>query len=177
MQSLTIISFDPSSYKNLGNCIARVQGNEVSFAASTLVLKDIVEPWHSLWPVFYFADTLLEQEKPDIIILEKTSSFSGGFVTGQVSNTSGCLLAAAGKHKIDVVFVYPSHVKKVVSGKGRATKSQMKKSAVKLMDHIGLKQIKFDSEHSCDALCNILCWMIENNFISKPDEEENNAKK
>jgi len=177
MSQLTkVLSFDPASVRNLGWSLVEVDEvdkdvcQEFRCEAGTIVLPKVTEPWEALWPMFVSVDTTLLAQKPELIIIEKTSSFAGGFVTGQVSNCIGVILACCGKHELPVSFVYPSHVKKVVTGNGRATKSQMKKRVQQLVSDLsGGKIIKFDSEHACDATANILCWLIENEMI---EEEE-----
>ena len=164
---LKIISFDPSSYRNLGCAIATISSKKrkLSIAASTFVLGDIKStPWHSLWPLFQIVDQFLEQNKPDVVILEKTSSFAGGFVTGQVSNCIGAILAACGKNETFVEFVYPTHVKKVISGKGKCTKSEMRKSVISVLRKMKC-DTEFDSEHAYDAIAGILCFMNDEKNI------------
>jgi len=97
--------------------------------------------------------------------------FSGGFVTGQVSNCMGVILSACGKHDLAVAFVYPSHVKKVITGNGRATKGQMKKYVKDMMYQLCGEHVKFDSEHSCDATANILCWLKENKKLGDVNDQ------
>lgn len=175
MNSTKILSFDPASVRNLGWSIIQVQEKkkEDSFSciAGTIVIDNVESPWEALWPIFVAVDTILEIQKPDHVVIEKTSSFAGGFVTGQVSNCMGCILACCGKHGVDVNFVYPTHVKKVVTGKGRATKGQMKKSVKQMIKDLTGEDVKFDSEHSSDATANILCWMIDEG-ITKDDADE-----
>lgn len=167
----TILSFDPASSKNLGWSIIYVnkKKNKDKFGFSCVngtAVFDVDEPWRSMWPIFVAVDTILEIQKPDIVIIEKTSSFSGGFITGQVSNCIGVILACLGKHQIPIVqFVYPTHVKKIVTGDGRASKTVIKKRVKQIIGLLTGEDIKFDSEHACDATSNILCWLIENNII------------
>ncbi len=173
MSQLTkVLSFDPASVRNLGWSLVEVESKkdvcqEFRCESGTVVLSKVSEPWEAMWPIFVSVDTILSTRKPDLIIIEKTSSFAGGFVTGQVSNCTGVILACCGKYELPVSFVYPSHVKKVVTGNGRATKSQMKKKVQQYMSDLGGKAIKFDSEHACDATANILCWLIENDMIEE----------
>jgi Holliday junction resolvasome RuvABC endonuclease subunit len=170
------VSFDPASFRNLGWAVTDISytkkgGTSLACEAGTFVMQGN-EPWKVLWPVFLVVDHFLDVHDPDVVIIESTAAFAGGFVTGQVANCIGVILACCMKHDADVKFLYPSHVKKVVSGKGRATKSVMKKAVKKHLDALGVKDSKFDSEHAYDAVANILCWIIENPKISY--KEKNN---
>jgi len=181
MSQLTkVLSFDPASVRNLGWSVIEIEADvsqnfvlkRVKCDAGTIVLPKVSEPWEAMWPIFVFVDTILLAQEPNLIIIEKTSSFAGGFVTGQVSNCIGVILACCGKHEVPVSFVYPSHVKKVVTGNGRAVKSEMKKRVQQLISDLsGGKTIKFDSEHACDATANILCWLIEHDMLEEEEEE------
>lgn len=163
---MKIISFDPASFRNLGWAVCEYQQTDNSIAigcgAGTFVIEDVTEPWQSLFPLQSIVRLFIKNNEPDLVIIEKTSSFHGGFVTGQVSNCIGVILSSCGEFDLPVHFVYPTHVKKVVTGQGKATKTLMKKKVNEHLNKWGANAIKFDSEHACDALANILCWLIEN---------------
>jgi Holliday junction resolvasome RuvABC endonuclease subunit len=171
-----IVSFDPASTKNCGWSVLNLNFNKKVFVdfnciAGTMVLPKVEEPWQMLFKLFSLVDEFLEKYTPHKIIIEKTSSFSGGFICGQVSNCMGVILAACGKHGIPVEFIYPTHAKKKVTGKGKATKSVMKKCVKNIFEHFNVKT-DFDSEHSIDAAANILCWLFDQNVIKNPIIEE-----
>jgi Holliday junction resolvasome RuvABC endonuclease subunit len=170
-----LISFDPASYRNLGWAVVEVAEEDDTItnivpAAGTFVMPKVNQPWKMLWPLFMMIEQLFEKQAPDLVIIEKTSSFSGGFVTGQVSNCIGVILACCGKFNTPVSFVYPSHVKKVLTGKGKATKSQIKKAVKQILtDLIDDPEIKieYDSEHAYDAVSNVLGFLIDEGFIEQ----------
>lgn len=158
---MRILSFDPASVRNLGWAFINLDQPTMTSDCGTAVLTGWEEPWEALWPLFNVVNDLIEKIKPDNIIVEKTSSFSGGFVTGQVSNCMGVILACLGKHKFQsnqVHFVYPTHVKKVVTGNGKAKKAEIKKNVIAFLDE-HQQMLKFTSEHDCDAIANIICWL------------------
>lgn len=173
------VSFDPASLRNLGWSIfsctednGKCVGIECSYGTFQLPKYEDSQRYMALWSAFAIADAFLERTEPDLVIVEQTSSFKGGFVTGQVSQCMGALLAACGKHEVQAVFVYPSTVKKRVAGHGRATKSMMKKHVTEILQQfVGEGQIiKFDSEHAVDATANIICWLIQQGAIEVTDE-------
>lgn len=180
MPNTKIASFDPASYRNLGWAVMDVTENSkneikgVDTIAGTFVMPKVDEPWKMLWPLFNVVEQFFVQQKPEIVIIEKTSSFAGGFVTGQVSNCIGVIMACCGKHSIPVTFVYPSHVKKVVTGKGKATKTQLKKAVTASLAAMPgknkKKEFKFDSEHAYDAVANILCFLVDEGFLETGED-------
>lgn len=167
---MKIIGFDPANYRNLGWSIFNLTGKRekcLNCVTGTFVMpKPLQGKEHeSLWPMFISVDDFLEKQKPKLVVIENTSSFSGGFVTGQISQGVGVLLACCVKQKIEVAFVYPSHVKKVITGNGKATKSQMKNATKELLSQYCKEPVTFDSSHACDATSNVLCWLIDNDEI------------
>lgn len=167
------VSFDPASLRNLGWSIVTYTENDqgkfqtMKCACGTFTLKkaELVQRHLVLWTTFVLVDAFLERSKPDLVIIEQTSSFRGSFVTGQISQCMGVLMAACGKHEVQTAFVYPSSVKKKVTGNGRATKTIMKKNVTSIMADLTGETLKFDSEHSVDATANIICWLIQQGAI------------
>jgi Holliday junction resolvasome RuvABC endonuclease subunit len=182
MAKYTIIGFDPASTRNIGWAVIELDKKPSktakihSWECGTFVMPNVEERWQILWPMFMLTEAFLEDNKPHLVIVEQTNSFGGRrnmFITGQVSHCMGVMLAACGKHEIDVEFVFPTSVKKLVSNNGRAKKPLMKKSTHKLLEMAGVENIKFDSEHAADATANILYWLIKNDIISPIKEQDN----
>lgn len=163
-KSICIAGFDPASSRNLGWSVVECdESNKINIVETgTFVMPACESQWHSLWPIFTIIDQFLTEKQPDLVVIEKTSSFKGGFITGQISHCMGVILAACGKHKLDVTFVFPTHVKKVITDNGRATKSEMKKGTLQVLKDFGVEKVDFKSEHSVDATANVLCWLLDN---------------
>lgn len=177
MAKYTIVGFDPASTRNIGWSLFTLSKKpsktaKISeWAGGTFVMPVMDEKWQVLWPMFLAVEEFLDEYSPHLVVVEKTSSFAGGFITGQVSHCMGVLLAACGKHKIPVEFVYPTSVKKLVAGHGRATKSKLKKATKKLLDDAGIKDAKFHSDHTADAAASVFYWLIKSEVISPKEEE------
>jgi len=172
----TIVGFDPASTRNIGwssfslNKKPDKSSKICSWDGGTLVLPVQDEKWQVLWPMFCRLDDFFEEHNPHLVIVEKTSSFAGGFVTGQVSQCMGVIEAVCGKYDVAVDFVFPTSVKKAVAGHGRAKKTQVKKAVEKHLTDIGIKNIKFHSDHTADAAANVLCWLFKNKVILPKEE-------
>lgn len=173
MDKIKIMGFDPASTKNLGWSIIEYNSDELlSCRAGTIQLTSAHEQWKVLGSVLLLIEEILRTEQPDLVIVEKTSSFSGSFITGQVSYCIGVILAVCSKLECDVKFVFPTHVKKVITDNGKATKSQMKKSVIAMLKS-KLKQdsFQFDSPHAIDATANILTWLSDEKSL--PGDQNN----
>ena len=178
MAKYTIVGFDPASTRNIGWAslvLSKKPSNNAkvsSWEGGTFVMPVTDERWQVLWPMFSTVEDFLLDKKPHLIIVEKTSSFAGGFITGQVSHCMGAILAVCGKLGIAVEFAYPTSVKKQVAGHGRATKPKVKKAVKMLLERSGVKNPTFDSDHTADATAGIFFWLIKNG-VMPPLEEEN----
>ncbi len=178
MAKYTIVGFDPASTRNIGWSLFTLSKKPSAtakinkWAGGTFVLPVMEEKWQVLWPMFLVVEAFLDEHVPHLVVVEKTSSFAGGFITGQVSQCMGVLLAACGKHKIPVEFVYPTSVKKLVAGHGRASKSKIKKATKKHLIDAGFKDVKFHSDHTGDAAASVFYWLIKSGVITPKDEEE-----
>ena len=155
-----IISCDPASTRNLGWSILEL-GDVISCMAGTFVVPDTQEVWQTYWPIYQFMDDLLTKEHPDVVVIEKTSSFrsskAGAFITGQVSHCMGVIFAVCGKHNMNVEFAFPTSVKMQVAGHGKATKSQIVKAVKQFVPNIQGQNL---SEHSYDAVANIIFYLL-----------------
>lgn len=160
---IRVLSFDPASFRNLGWAVVDLNDNlEVhDFEAGTLVTDKTDEPWQVLWQVFQFVDNKFAEKKPNVVVVEQTSVFRGGFVTGQVSNCMGVILCCCQKYRssnsLELQFVYPTSVKKGVAGKGKASKKEIMNSVKQALNSIK-GEFKLDSEHAYDAVANILFY-------------------
>lgn len=176
MAKYTIIGFDPASTRNIGwsSFVLSKKPCKTAkiceWAGGTFVMPIMEEKWQVLWPMFIAIEDFLEEQEPHLVVVEKTSSFAGGFITGQVSHCMGVLLAVCGKYKIPVEFVYPTSVKKIVAGHGRAKKPQVKKATKNLLTNAGVKDVKFHSDHTADAAASVFYWLIKSGVI--PAETE-----
>lgn len=173
MDILKIASFDPASQRNLGWSLLKFHSKQkkvLALSADTFVMKSYPDLWQVYWPMFQDVDRFLGKEKPDLVVIEKTSSFAGGFITGQVSQCIGCILAACGKNKVGVAFVYPSSVKVLVAGYGKATKPQIRKSVQKFILDLTGEEAKYSSEHAYDAMANILFYLMSKKYLA-PQEK------
>jgi len=177
MAKYTIVGFDPASTRNIGWASLVLSKKPASGAkmssweGGTFVMPVTEERWQVLWPMFSTVEAFLEERSPNLIVVEKTSSFAGGFVTGQVSHCMGVILAACGKLDIPVEFVFPTSVKKLVAGHGRAKKAKIKNCVRSLLEGLGVKKPVFDSDHTADATAGIFYWLMKNGVMAPLDEE------
>lgn len=161
---MLILSLDPASYRNCGwGKLVVIDKKIVEYDAGTFVTENQSELWQYCWPIFEFVDNLIATVLPDIVIVEKTSSFRSkfAFISGQISNCMGVIYASCGKHKKEIQYIFPTHAKKILIGKGKATKTEMKKAVINALKDIQ-SNAKISSEHAYDALGNAIVYAKEN---------------
>jgi len=169
---MRILAFDPASLRNLGWCFIEtkeIKGvvEDLRCVAGTFVAPLVDETWKVLYPMSIAVKGLFNENKPDIVIVEKTSNFAGGFITGQVSNCLGMIYTVCGEFELKLEFVYPSRCKKLVTGNGRAKKGQIKKSVRTILEKFGIQRedSNYGSEHAFDATATALAWLIDKNKL------------
>lgn len=174
-------SLDPASVRNLGWSVVEaelIEGKITSMECKTgtFILPEVEKRWQVLGPISENISHLFEENKPDLVILEQTGAFSGGFITNQVSQCIGAILIICLQTNIPVEFTYPTHVKKVLTGKGKATKVQIRKGITTALDRFNIT-LKYDSEHASDALGNIISFLIDKTYLDPVAEVPVKIKK
>lgn len=152
---MKLLSYDPCSYKNLGWAFY----NQKELITGTHVYDRVnkLNTWSGLHRIYECVDASLSWFQPDVVVLEQTGSFRGGFVTSQVTQCIGAILAACGKyHGLNLHFTYPSRVKKLVVGRGNADKDDVRKAVEAWLLAKGLSIHPCATEHEVDAVASII---------------------
>lgn len=171
----TYLGIDPASYKNLGWCCVVVTGceGETFLDVQGATFTSPCDKWgaENAWVLYNAVEDLIEQTQPDRIVIERTIQFPGSFVSGQINSTIGLILVAAGKYQVPVEWVIPTHMKKVVVGKGKASKTEVRNSLLHWLNGNAKKLEK--SEHCYDAFGAVITWLIDNGIIQNVEWDTN----
>ena len=104
---------------------------------------------------------LIETYKPKTIVIEKLF-FQSNQTTGiMVAQAQGVLLALAGKHNIEVVFLAPTEVKHIVTGYGKSDKIAVRKMLTLLL---GIDE-RLKNDDVADAIACGLAYCTVNKLI------------
>jgi crossover junction endodeoxyribonuclease RuvC len=68
---------------------------------------------------------ILEKYKPDVMAIEKIFFASNAKTVIRVGQAQGVMIYTASLHNVDVAEIAPGHIKKVVTGNGRADKKMV----------------------------------------------------
>ena len=174
---MKLVAFDPASLRNIGWATCTHEPNNFLYDTGTFVMPNTPKRWQVLSIMYEAVDKLLVEEKPDMVVIEQTSSFrskKAAFVGGQVSECMGAIKASVGKQKLNLSLVYPTSIKKTVAGHGRATKPILKNAVVRILSDLTGAKPTFSSDHACDAMASILHYLIKKGDLTI--EEENNEQ-
>ncbi len=81
-------------------------------------------------------DEVIADLKPDVLVVEQIFTHYAHVRTGiLMGHARGVILLAAGRHRLELVELLPTAVKKAVTGRGHASKRQMQMS---VMGQLGL---------------------------------------
>ena len=104
---------------------------------------------------------VIEMFKPEVMAMEELyTHYDRPTVAIQMGHARGCICLAAAQSGIEVVSYKATTVKKILTGSGRADKSQMQR-AIKL--ELGLEQYP-DPPDVADALAIALCHLYHGRF-------------
>jgi crossover junction endodeoxyribonuclease RuvC len=149
------IGIDPGSYK-LGWCILKKEKDKIKrIDSGNLIIgqEPIGNRLSTIYDEIYVITRLITEREinkaTDIqMILEDyfVKSYKGAKVISQVH---GVVLLAAYNQDIDVCYITPTRIKKVICGNGKATKEDVKNEIVK---GFNLKHIPSDDESDAMAV-------------------------
>lgn len=105
---------------------------------------------------------LLQELKPDALVMEKVFFFSNAKTIIRVSQAQGVILLAAQHSGIPVHELAPAQVKKIVTGNGRAKKPEMQEVVKKLLKFKTPDKKKTHFDDVADALAIAICYIKKN---------------
>jgi crossover junction endodeoxyribonuclease RuvC len=151
------MGMDPSSFRNCGWAVIR-------FSAGTPVLVEkftqrfeMDEGDVSRYRALYDGlASMIEKHKPAALALERSMGAGLMFVRNNLSETVGVAKLCCHDNGIKVYEVSPSHLKKIITGHGKAKKTHVKANVAATF---GLK--KSGVEHECDAAACALVMLVD----------------
>lgn len=124
---MKILSLD-SGIERTGYAIFEKNSQGYTYINCGIIVTDkklpLVERLHALATALH---TLIEQYKPDTMVVEQLFFNTNAKTAITVAQAQGATLLVASEHNIPVEFLSPLTIKQVVTGDGRADKKQMKK--------------------------------------------------
>ena len=106
---------------------------------------------------------LVKNFRPDVVAMEKVFFASNAKTAISVGQSQGVMLYCFAKNRIKVYEYSPAHIKKAITGLGRASKKEVQKS-LRLFFGTKVRSPKNGKTHfdnAADALAVALCHAIE----------------
>lgn len=158
---LTVCGMDPSSFRNCGWGITRLEGGKLKLLEKfTQVIKAPEgNPWENIGrfrEIYNEFERISTLHRVRVLCVERSMGMGLAFVRNNLSETVGVVKLCCYDNNILVHECSPSHLKKVVTGHGKAKKKHIKANVVATF---GLK--KAGEEHECDAVALTMSYFVD----------------
>lgn len=166
---IKILGIDPGTYLCGFACIQSKKLNPNFISDFQIIDAGLIKINSKLYPHIRIGmlhqqiNIILQQIKPDVIVVEK--AFSGANVSSalKLGEARGAIISAAYTNNIPLVQLTPAEVKKIITGNGRSSKDTLKTTLAMFMQY-DLKNISYDTS---DALALALCYGLKLSFDKK----------
>lgn len=101
--------------------------------------------------------SLIKRQRPDVISIERLFFFINAKTAMNVAEFCGVIKLAAALEKIPIFEYAPKQIKNILTGNGRADKSEIKHHIRKLLKVRSPKMKKTYYDDVCDALAVAIC--------------------
>jgi crossover junction endodeoxyribonuclease RuvC len=156
---MTILSIDPG-FDKMGYAFFDKDGSHFTYKFSGLVKTDkAFNLEYRLEKIFSQLTSLMEMNKPELIVLEQLFFFKNAKTVIQVAQSQGIILLLAAQYKIPVKFLTPPQIKQIITGYGNADK----KSVLKMLPLLMKMEIPKCEDDQSDAIaCGLAyCYLNE----------------
>lgn len=165
IQALRIIGIDPGLIRTgygiietHGQRLTLVEGGIVSGGKSSLPLEQRLEY------IYSGLDEVLSEYRPKVLALENVySHYNHPYTAVLMGHARGVICLAAAKNNIEVFSYAATKVKNILTGSGRASKSQIQLS---IKARLGLNKVP-EPNDIADALAIALCHWENNAPLGK----------
>ena len=144
---MKILSIDPG-YEKCGYAIFE-KNSPMTFISSGLIktLKT-TKPECRLQEVYDNLKTLIEEHKPDTLVVEKVFFSKNVKTAMEVSRAIGVICLLGSQYKLRIIELTPNQIKEIVTGYGKADKKAVQKMT---WLQIG-KEVKVKDDDESDAI-------------------------
>jgi crossover junction endodeoxyribonuclease RuvC len=156
--SVIVIGMDPASYRNCGWAVLEMTAikKPVLLEKFTQVLQREQDDLGRLRDIYEQLAELIKKHHPGYLCLERSMGGGLAFVRNNLSENVGVAKLCAYDNSVKVIEVSPAHLKKVITGHGRAKKKHI---MANVCAEFGLE--KAGVEHECDAAAIALSYLID----------------
>jgi crossover junction endodeoxyribonuclease RuvC len=170
-----VMGLDPASTRNMGMAIMEFNksGKMKIIHTETVKFPDCSCDGERLNICYDTIAKNIDKYKVNKICMERSMGMGKIFVRNNLIEMAAAIKMSAFDKSIELAEISPSHLKKVVTGNGRATKSILQKQIKEYF----AKQLSNDdtkrSEHEYDAVGLIMCGAVDDNLLKyTPSEQE-----
>ncbi len=148
----TILGIDPGLAAS-GWGIVQTEGSALHFIDSGTIKTSSKAPLSErLMQIHTVLENVITNHNITHVALEETFQNSNPQSSLKLGHARGVAMLTAGLHNLPCHEVSATHVKKTITGNGRASKEQ-----IMMMVKVLLPKAQFDSDHAADALAIAIC--------------------
>lgn len=157
-KNVIVIGMDPASYRNCGWAVLEMTDTKkpVLLEKFTQVIQREQDDLGRLRDIYEQLAELIKKHRPGHLCLERSMGGGLAFVRNNLSENVGVAKLCAHDNSVKVIEVSPAHLKKVITGHGRAKKRHI---MANVCAEFGLQ--KAGVEHECDAAAIALSYLID----------------
>jgi len=165
--SHVVMGLDPASTRNMGVAIMSVSktGKLKVIHTETVRFPDCSCDGERLKICYNTIAQFIDDHKISKIYIERSMGMGKVFVRNNLIEMTGSIKMSAHDKKVDLIEISPSHLKKVVTGNGRANKALLQKNIKEyFVNQIGNDSQK-RSEHEYDGVGLVLCGVVDEKLL------------
>jgi crossover junction endodeoxyribonuclease RuvC len=165
--NVTVMGLDPASTRNMGMAIMEFNksGKMKIIHTETVRFPDCSCDGERLNMCYQIINDNLKKYDISKVCIERSMGMGKVFVRNNLIEMTASIKMSAYDSSIALVEISPSHLKKVITGNGRANKTLLQRHIKEYF----IKQLKDDetkrSEHEWDALGLIMCGAIDEDIV------------
>lgn len=149
---MIILGIDPGTRDTGFGCI-QSKGNQFT-CRSAGSLKAPESPMPPRLATMYGEfESLLEEQEPDLVVVEEAFYGPNAKASMKLGQVRGVILLGAQRADVEIAEYTPKEIKKATTGNGSASKHQVKRMVLSLLNLAGESL----SKHATDALAAAIC--------------------
>ena len=154
---MVVVGQDPASVRNCGWAVLIYAGGAIDLIEKyTQILDPEQGDLIRLKDIYSGLQKIIDRYNPHVLCLERSMGGGLSFVRNNLSENVGVCKLCCFNNGVAVHEISPSHLKKVITGSGKAKKKHIKAN---VKATFGLKTM--GSEHECDAVAFAICYLVD----------------
>lgn len=175
MSYITVFGIDPASIRNLGIAIVGFETEKKKLDIklhTTEVFPDFESDGKRLDYIYKIVQKIIDTYEPDVLAIELSMGFGKAFVRQNLQESVGVIKLCCARNNVLVDEIAPKHIKLIIAGSGKASKSDMKNWIKKI---VSIEKPK--TEHEADAAASAVTYLVDQGLMERIHKPVEKTKK